>query len=188
MLSVGARREIGGSGQSGCGKPARGVALGSDAMTRRDHQDPDMGVMVVATDGSPGADLAFEQALELASATGDSLAVVTVWQALQGDYGLSFPPSAILSELLSAEREHAEATLESAARRARTAGVAVDTRLLTGDPADQICTFAAEVEARLIAVGSHGYGAVVRLLVGSVSAAVIRQAGRPVLVCLALPA
>ena len=46
--------------------------------------------------------------LELASATGDSLAVVTVWQALQGDFGLTHPPSAILSELLSAEREHAE--------------------------------------------------------------------------------
>jgi nucleotide-binding universal stress UspA family protein len=142
-----------------------------------------MGVMVVATDGSPGAEVAVKQAVELASATGDSLAVVTVWQALQGDFGLTHPKSAVLSELLSAEREHAEATLQCAVRTARTAGLTVDTRLLTGDPAAQICAFAAEVQARLIAVGSHGYGAVMRLLVGSVSAAVIRQAGRPVLVC-----
>ncbi len=146
-----------------------------------------MGVMVVATDGSPGADVAFEQALELASATGDSLAVLTVWQALQGDFGLPYPPGVALSELLRAEREHAEATLAGAEKRARVAGVTIQTRLLTGDPAEQICFFADDLEARLIAVGSRGHGAVMRLLVGSVSAAVIQRAGRPVLVCLAPP-
>jgi nucleotide-binding universal stress UspA family protein len=145
-----------------------------------------MGVVVVATDGSPGADVAFEQALELASASSDSLAVVTVWQALQGDFGLAYPPSAVLSELLSAEHEHAELTLACAARRATEAGVQVQTRLLTGDPAEQICSFADEVGARLIAVGTHGYGAMMRLLLGSVSAAVVRRSDRPVLVCRAL--
>lgn len=147
-----------------------------------------MSVVVVATDGSPGAEVAVEQAVELASATGDSLAVVTVWQALQGDFGLAHPPSAILSELLSAEREHAEATLQLAVRKAQTAGLTVDARLMTGDPAGQICAFASEVRARLIAVGSHGYGAMLQLLMGSVSSAVIRQAGRPVLVCRRPPA
>ncbi len=147
-----------------------------------------MGVVVVATDGSPGADIAFQQALELASANNDSLAVVTVWQALQGDFGLAYPPSAVLSELLAAEREHAEATLASAAKRAELAGVPVQTRLLAGDPAEQICIFADEVGARLIAVGTHGYGAVKRLLLGSVSTAVVRRSKRPVLVCRAHPA
>jgi nucleotide-binding universal stress UspA family protein len=161
----------------------RPVAVVSDVVSAFVPQDLDMGVVVVATDGSPGADVAFTQALELASASHDSLAVVTVWQALQGDFGLAFPPSAILSELLSAEREHAEFTLASAARRAEQAGVAVQTRLLTGDPAEQICSFADEVGARLIAVGTHGYGAMMRLLLGSVSTAVVRRADRPVLVC-----
>jgi nucleotide-binding universal stress UspA family protein len=146
-----------------------------------------MGVMVLATAGSPGAEGAVEQVAALASATGDSLTVVTVWQALQGDFGLTHPPSAILSELLSAEREHAEVTLQFAVRKAQSAGLTVDSRLLTGDPAAQICAFATEVQARLIAVGSHGYGSVKRLLMGSVSSAVIRQAGRPVLVCRRLP-
>ena len=53
-----------------------------------------MGVILVATDGSPGADVALEQALELARETGDSVTAVTVWQALQGDFGLAYPPSA----------------------------------------------------------------------------------------------
>jgi nucleotide-binding universal stress UspA family protein len=141
-----------------------------------------MGVIVIATDGSPGADVALEQGLELAQRTGDSVAVVTVWQALQGDFGLAYPPTAVLSELLDSERRHAEETLEHAADEARRAGVPFQARLLTGSPAEQICALADELDARLIAVGTHGHGPVMRLLVGSVSAAVIRQANRPVLV------
>ena len=109
MVSVRWPFVIRGFGRSRCGKPAGTTALGSDAAGRRRPQTLLMSVVVVATDGSPGAEVAVEQAVELASATGDSLAVVTVWQALQGDFGLAHPPSAILSELLSAEREHAEA-------------------------------------------------------------------------------
>jgi nucleotide-binding universal stress UspA family protein len=141
-----------------------------------------MGVIVIATDGSPGADVALEQGLELAQRTGDSVAVVTVWQALQGDFGLAYPPTAVLSELLDSERRHAEETLEHAADEARRAGVPFQARLLTGSPAEQICALADELDARLIAVGTHGHGPVMRLLVGSVSAAVIRQSNRPVLV------
>ncbi|MFN8223095.1 MAG: universal stress protein [Gaiellales bacterium] len=141
-----------------------------------------MGVIVVATDGSPSADVALDEALALAHQTGDSVMAVTVWQALQGDFGLAYPPTAVLSELLDSERRHAEETLERAADAARAAGVPFQARLLTGDPASQICALADEVEARLIAVGTHGHGAMMRLLVGSVSAAVIKEAHRPVLV------
>lgn len=141
-----------------------------------------MSTIVVATDGSPAADTAVDEAIALARETGDRLAIVTVWQALQGDFGLAYPPTAVLSELLDAERGHAEQALASAEDRARTAGVDVETHLLTGDPAERICAFAAERDARLIAVGTHGYGTVLTLLMGSVSGNVIRNAGRPVLV------
>ena len=141
-----------------------------------------MGVIVIATDGSPSAEIALEEGLALARQTGDSVAVVTVWQALQGDFGLAYPPTAVLGDLLDSERRHAEATLEHAADEARRVGVPFQARLLTGDPAVEICSLADELDARLIAVGTHGHGAVMRLLVGSVSAAVIRHANRPVLV------
>jgi nucleotide-binding universal stress UspA family protein len=141
-----------------------------------------MSVIVVATDGSPAADTALSEAIDLARETHDPLAVVTVWQALQGDYGLAHPPTAVLSELLDAERDHAEATLARAAERARAAGVAVETHLLTGDPAKTICRFADEHGARLIVVGTHGYGTVMSLLMGSVSESVIRRAPCAVLV------
>lgn len=146
-----------------------------------------MSVIVVATDGSPAADAAVDEAIALARETGDRLAIVTVWQALQGDFGLAYPPTAVLSDLLDAERGHAEHSLEHAAEHARAAGVEVETHLLTGDPAERICAFAAEHDARLIAVGTHGYGTVLSLLMGSVSGNVIRHAGRPVLVTQATP-
>jgi len=141
-----------------------------------------MGVIVIATDGSPNADVALDEALALAHQTGDSVTAVTVWQALQGDFGVTYPPTAVLGDLLDAERHHAEETLEHAADAARVAGVPFQARLLTGDPAEQICAVAEELDARLIAVGTHGHGPLMRLLMGSVSGAVIRQASRPVLV------
>jgi len=141
-----------------------------------------MGAMVVATDGSAAAASALDAAIELALATGDRVCVITVWRALQGDFGLAYPPSALLDDILATEREHAEETLREAAARAEAAGIAVETRLATGDPPEQICAYAEEVGARMIAMGSHGHGALMSLLVGSVSSAVIARAGAPVLV------
>jgi nucleotide-binding universal stress UspA family protein len=141
-----------------------------------------MGVIVVATDGSTAATAALEAAIELARGSGDRVAVITVWRALQGDFGLAYPSTALLDDLLTAERVHAEETLAAAVERCTAAGIDVATRLCTGDPADCICAYARELDARLVAMGTHGYGAVMSLLVGSVSSDVIRHAGRPVLI------
>lgn len=141
-----------------------------------------MGLIVAATDGSPAANAALDGAIGLAQETSDRLAVVTVWQALQGDFGLAYPSTAVLSELLDAERDHAEGTLSDARERCLAAGVEVETYLLTGDPAQTVCEFAREQEARLIACGTHGYGAMLSLLMGSVSQDIIRHAHCAVLV------
>jgi nucleotide-binding universal stress UspA family protein len=141
-----------------------------------------MGTIVAATDGSRAAVAALDEAIALASETGDELAVITVWRALQGDFGLAYPSAALLNELLDAERQHAEDALATARERAVAAGVVANTTLVTGDPAEEICAHAARLGARLIAIGTHGYGAVVSLLVGSVSSSVIRRAPCPVLV------
>lgn len=141
-----------------------------------------MQVILVATDGSGAADAALSEAIAIAEQTGDELAVITVWRALQGDFGLAYPSTAMLGDLLEAERTHAESTLEEAASRANTARVPMRARLVTGDPAERILAYASEVDARLIAIGTRGYGTVASLLVGSVSDAVIRKAPCPVLV------
>jgi len=141
-----------------------------------------MSVILVASDGSPAAGAALDEALALAARTGDQIAVITVWQALQGDFGLAYPTTAVLSDILDAERSHAETTLGDAVLRAEEAGVHVSTRLATGDPATTICAYAKEISARLVAVGTRGHGSVASLLLGSVSQAVVRLAPCPVLV------
>ena len=141
-----------------------------------------MSVLLVATDGSEAAVAALAEGIALAAELGAGLAVITVWQALQGDYGLAYPPAAMLDDLLQAERRHAEAALLDAAERAQAAGVPVRTRLATGDPVERICAYAREIDARLIAVGTRGHGTVASLIPGSVSSGVIRNASRPVLV------
>jgi len=61
-------------------------------------------------------------------------------------------------------------------------GVRVDTAELSGDPARTLLERAAQIDADLITLGSHGYSAVKRLMLGSVASKVIRVATRAVLV------
>ncbi len=52
----------------------------------------------------------------------------------------------------------------------------------TGDPAETICEYAAEKDADLVVMGTHGRTGIKRLLIGSVAEKVVRGAGCPVLV------
>jgi nucleotide-binding universal stress UspA family protein len=72
--------------------------------------------------------------------------------------------------------------LDDARARAEEAGVTAYTRLLRGEPADEIVAYADAVDADLIVVGSRGHGAVTSALLGSVSREILREARRPVLV------
>jgi nucleotide-binding universal stress UspA family protein len=145
------------------------------------HHEP-VRTILVATDGSRAATAALEAAITLAVETGDEIVAITVWSALQGDYGVAHPSAAGLDDLLAAEREHAEAALDDAVARAQAAGVRIRTRIATGEPAREICAHARQIDARLIAVGTRGYGTVASMLLGSVSNAIIRQASCPVMV------
>jgi nucleotide-binding universal stress UspA family protein len=57
-----------------------------------------------------------------------------------------------------------------------------EARLTTGDPAAEILHEADRIGAELIAVGSHGYGFLGRIVAGSVSSRLLRRAARPLLV------
>jgi len=54
------------------------------------------------------------------------------------------------------------------------AGMTVQPVLLQGDPATELLAFATSVNADLIATGSHGYGFVARMLIGSVTTRILR--------------
>ena len=114
------------------------------------------GVLLVATDGSEAAQAALTETIALATGLGAGLAVITVWQALQGDYGLAHPPAAMLDELLQAERRHAEGALLDAAHQAERRRAGQDATR-NGGSRERICAYAREIDARLIAVGTRGH-------------------------------
>jgi nucleotide-binding universal stress UspA family protein len=137
--------------------------------------------ILLSTDGSPSAQAATAEAIELASATGWTLRVLTVWQTpVLTSFG--FAPSVYDPKLAELEKEHAAEVARSAASLAHEAGVEATYEVRQGFPADEICAVAAELQARLVVLGAHGWGALRRLVFGSVSNAVLHHASSPVLV------
>ena len=139
-----------------------------------------MARILLATDGSPSAAKAAEEAVRLTRATGWPLTIVTAWHIPVT--GFAYDPLVVVDDLVDSVRESATRALETAAAAARAAGIEPETKLVQGAPADQICELAAECGASMIVIGSHGWGAVRRLLFGSVSWAVLHHAPCSVLV------
>jgi len=136
--------------------------------------------ILLATDGSPSAAKALDEAVRLVRATGWPLTIVTAWHLPAT--GFAYDPLVAVPEAIDSVRAGARKALDAAAARARSAGIEPETELLEGAPADQICELAERCGATLVVVGSHGWGPVHRLLFGSVSAAVLHHAPCPVLV------
>ena len=139
--------------------------------------------IVVGTDGSDTATQAVRQAVDLASAIGAKLELVSAYEPV--------PDQRLRAERREAPediqwainpREDVEATLEQAAAVANEAGVPVTTYPRQGDPADAILDVAEEQEADLIIVGNKGMTGAKRFLLGSVSNKVSHHAPCSVLI------
>jgi nucleotide-binding universal stress UspA family protein len=135
--------------------------------------------ILIATDGSPSAQEAIRFGIELAadqSATATFVLVVPAVDVVpSGGFGFT---GAVPHELT----EHDSELLDDARALAEEAGVTAHTRLLRGDPVDEIVAYADTVDADLIVVGSRGHGSITSMLLGSVSRGVLAEARRPVLV------
>jgi nucleotide-binding universal stress UspA family protein len=137
--------------------------------------------ILLATDGSPSAREATDEAIELAVATGWPLRVLAVWRT-PSVAGYGYAPMTLLPELAEVEREHAVDVAETAVEHALEAGAVASYEVREGDAADEICAVAAELPAKLIVVGAHGWSAFKRLLFGSVSTRVLHEAPCAVIV------
>jgi nucleotide-binding universal stress UspA family protein len=131
-------------------------------------------VIVVGTDGSSGAALALDAALALAD-EGEPMLLVTAWHELRGDFGLPYD-RLVHPDSAEIEREWAERTSAAAAEQAKAAGHPAEAVVRHEKPTKALCAVAGEREARMLVVGSAGWGAVEGMLVGSVSAGVLHSA------------
>ncbi|HEV7133634.1 MAG TPA: universal stress protein [Gaiellaceae bacterium] len=139
-----------------------------------------MKTILLGTDGSPASKHAAELAAALAKATGSRLAVVSGWSLPAPT--LAFASANDVYELEEAERERARRAVDTAVKPAEDAGVATESQVVAADAVDAICDEAERVDADLVVVGSRGWSTARKLLLGSVSLAVLGHARRPVLV------
>lgn len=137
--------------------------------------------ILLATDLSPASDDATEQAIELAAALGAELLAVSVIDTATRGTG----DARILR--MDQRRAARERAAQDLVMRGRHAGVRVSFLVWEGEPGPSIVDAAASEQADLVVVGSHGRGVVGRLVLGSVSEHVMRQAPCPVLVVRARP-
>jgi len=127
---------------------------------------------LLPTDGSGGTDRAIDHALELAGTYDATLHVLSVLD----DASLT----SVSEDASSEVRADREAAVESIADRARDAGIDVVTSIREGAPHREILAYAAESEIDAIVMGTHGRSGVGRVLLGSVTERVVRDAPVPV--------
>ena len=133
----------------------------------------------MGVDGSPASHKAARLAAELAGHEGAGLTLAYVVPRLllpPDAYGLT------VAEVEAEHRSHAEEVLRQAREALGEAGAAAEASVLSGPPAEALVEAAASAGADLLVVGSHGHGAVARVLLGSTTDRVVHLAGCPVLV------
>ena len=124
--------------------------------------------VIVATDGSSGANRAVDTAATLAKATGSDLVILTVGGNISGaELRRLAGIEGDLSEVLESE---ANQILDRARKRARRQGVTpAKLQSAWGDPAQAIIDAIRREKADILVVGRRGRSRLSGLLLGSVS-------------------
>lgn len=130
--------------------------------------------ILFATDGSPCSTHAILKAKHLLPLAGAELYVVAVIDTTPMMVGYE-GPGAGAAVLLNRLETEVKADLDRAIEIVQDMGYSVTALERQGDPAGQIVETAKEVGADLVVLGSHGRNALGRLILGSVSDAVLHH-------------
>ncbi|MEW6502001.1 MAG: universal stress protein [Thermodesulfobacteriota bacterium] len=131
--------------------------------------------VLLATDGSACSESAVAKAIGIARERNVRLTAASV--AYTND-----EISALAPEAVNALIRHAKGLLQEIQQQAAAEGVSLETAVREGEPAEAILALAAEIDASLIVMSSHGRKGLSRLLMGSVTEHVIGLGCCPVLV------
>ncbi len=133
--------------------------------------------ILLGTDLSRVSDIATDLAFDLAARVGGSLLVVSVIDPRD-----LILPGGRFHARVDQVRASRETAAQGLVQRGGRVGVPVTFLVWHGDPAESIVAAAESEGADLILVGSHGRRGLGRMLLGSVSDHVVRNAPCPVLV------
>jgi universal stress protein A len=133
--------------------------------------------ILVATDFSPAAKRAIDEAIPLARALDARLELVHVHKVLSSP----LPPAMEIAQVSPSPKAVAEAesALADQVAEVRAAGVPCEGESRFGLPWEEITKRALEITARFIVVGSHGHSPIRHALLGSTAESVLRNAPCP---------
>lgn len=142
--------------------------------------------ILAAVDFSPVSEAVVEHAAALAKAFSADLTLIHVAAPDPDFVGYDAGPEVVRDDRAREIRsEHRE--LQAIGDALRDRGIPAQALLIQGPAVEKIVAEARKLEADLIVIGSHGHGALYRVLLGSVGEGVVRAAWRPVLVIPAAP-
>ena len=129
--------------------------------------------VVVGTDGSPRAEKAVDEAIDLAKSENAKLYLVAAFSATERHWE-QIQSSARVDQVNLGEV--AEQVLARTAKKAEEQGVEVEYSAEEGDPAEVLIEVANRENAGLIVVGNKGISGTKRFLLGSVPNKVVHHA------------
>ena len=137
--------------------------------------------LLVAIDLSEASEKIFEKAAEIAKAFSAKMWLLHVADPEPDFVGYKVGPQYIRDEQSSQYHiEHNK--LQAYADKLRAEGISTTALLIQGSTAESIIREASKLDVDMIILGSHGRGAMYRLLVGSTSEGVLRKSECPVLI------
>lgn len=147
-------------------------------LVARPSPHPDITRIVVAASPSPTAETGFAWALDLARREKQgAIAAVNAFEVPTGYLEAGMTYETAREKMLVVHRED----MQKLTAKIKTGGIKIDLRIEEGPPAETIVKFAAQHEADLIVIGTHGHSRLAAFFLGSVTQKVIRTASAPVL-------
>jgi nucleotide-binding universal stress UspA family protein len=137
--------------------------------------------ILVAVDLSAATARVLEVAQRIARSMDGEIRVLHVAEAEPDFVGFDVGPEVVRDQLAKEYRAEHRAVQEHA-EALRAAGVSATALLIKGPIVDTVLKESARFDADLIVAGSHGFGALRDLLVGSVSRGILQESDIPVLV------
>lgn len=137
--------------------------------------------ILVGYDGSDASLKALERAVNIAKLTGGKIHVVGVIKPLDFGYVDYVSPEEI-DQYEKEEISREEKLLSKAIEKVKQEGLEATYKILEGDPAEELMTYADENSIDLIVVGRKGAGMLKRILMGSVSLSLVKYANQDILV------
>ena len=137
--------------------------------------------VIAAVDFSPVSEAVVSHAIHLARVNQGRLWIVHVAAPDPDFVGYEVGPEVVRQQRATRLREEHQ-QLEDMARDANAGGVTTTALMIQGPTSRTLLEKAAELDADLLVLGSHGHGALHNLLVGSVTESVVKDARIPVLI------